>query len=188
MMPVQILIKAADHEAYLRGYFITIKDEPITWGSSEGLPDFVILRIPDATKVQVEHFRESWQKFFQFTILAENDLGYRVKIEVDPSVVSSNEALSDSERNMVLRSDLKVYITSQVGVSIVDWSLTHVTVDIAKPADLQAMKADLFDVFAEQFAVRRYYFSDADIDLAVANGFIELTKAQVLSRIVDGLA
>jgi hypothetical protein len=188
-MPVQILIKAADHGPYLRGYPVTIKDEPCEWGNNEGLPDFVILRVSDATKDQVEHFLGSWQKFFQFAILAENDLGYRVKIEVDPSVISANTTLSDSERNMTLRSDLKVYITSQVGISIVDWSLTHVTVDITKPADLQAMKEDLYGVFAEQFDVRRYYFSSTDVDLAVAGGgSIELTKAQALNRIVDRLA
>ena len=48
----------ANRHAWKRGHVIDIKPDGHAWGSQECLPKFAIIKIPDATVAEVEHFFE----------------------------------------------------------------------------------------------------------------------------------
>ncbi len=182
-MPCEILVVAVGKPGVTeKGYPWIIKDAPCVWGNKERLPNWVIVRITDATKAQAEHYLESWQKEFVHEILQDHVMGYRVKVSVDPAFISASGA------NKELKARLKTDLVRNWGVSIVSYENYEVVFDIPKPVDLQALKAHVYDVFSERVDTRFYYFSSEDVDLALAQGgYIELTKAQVLNRIKNKL-
>lgn len=179
-MPCEILIAAVGKLGVTeKGYPWIIKDCPAKWGNKECPPNWVVLKITDATKAQVIKYKRGWFKYFKHEILVENDQGYRIKVTVDPTFISV------SGINRSLRSGMKDYITTHWGANIVSYDNNEVIVDIPKPVDLAELKADAYDKFTERIDTRFYYFSSADVDLALANdGYMELTKQQVLNRII----
>lgn len=182
-MPCEILIVAVAKSGMTeRGYPWVVKDTPVVWGNKEVPPNWVVLRITDATKAQVEHYLESWHKKFAYDILQDTPQGYRIRVRVDASMVSA------SGINRELRADMKDAFVLIWGLSIVNYDNYQITFDVAKPINLQELKDDFHDVYAERFKTKHYYFTDADVDLALAQGgVIELTKAQVLNRIKSRL-
>ena len=180
-MPCEILVVAvAKPRITKKGFPLVIKDTPATWGTKEALPNWIKVRITDATKTQVQKYLDSWHKDFVYSILGENDQGYRIQLQVDPSLISV------SGSNASIRPKLKDYLVRDWGASIVSHTTFTATVDIPKPVDLREVKAGISDIFKERVSICRYYFSSSDVDFAVANGgLVELTKAQVLSRIID---
>ncbi len=183
-MAVEILVAAiAKPGVTERGYPWIMKETPCVWGGREGPPNWVILRITDASKIQVEHVLDTWKKSFIYTILNENEQGYRIKVEVDPLLISV------SGLNKEIRSDLKTFIKDNFSGSIVNFSFEHATIDIPKPVDLADLKAQVLDLFEVRVDTRIYHFSNTDVDWALAqpDGIAEMTKAEVLSRIINKL-
>lgn len=182
-MSCEVLIAAVGKSGVTeKGYPWIIKDMPCSWGNKEGPPNWVILRITDANRAQVEHYLESWKKSFVHEILKETVEGYRIKVSVDPAFISASGA------NKELRAELKDDLVQTWGISIVSYDNYTVVFDIPKPVNLQMLKAHVYDIFSERVDTRLYYFSSDDVDLALANGgFIELTKQQVLNRIKNKL-
>ncbi len=182
-MPCEILIVAVAKAGLTqRGYPWIIKDTPAIWGSKEGLPNWVILRIANATKVQVEQYLQSWYKKFVYDILVDNAQGYRIRVKVDPLLVSASGV------NKTIKSELKNMIVNDYSAAIVSYDDFEAIVDIPKPVDLQAVKNDVHDLFNERIDTRFYYFTEVDVALAEANGgVIQLTKKQVLNRIKSKL-
>ncbi len=152
------------------------------WGNKEAPPNWVILRITDASKAQVEHYLEKWRKKFDHEILVNNPQRYRIKVTVSPALVSA------SGINRSLKPIMKEYIQNLWFATIIFYDAYTVIFDVAKPVDLQNMKEDVLDIFANVVNTRFHYFSDADVDTALANGgYMEMTKAQVLNRIKSKL-
>jgi len=182
-MPCEILIAAVGKIGITqKGYPWIIKDCPCAWGKKECPPNWVILRLTDASKAQVEHFLNEWKKQFAYQILAENELGYRIKVTVDPDFISVSGA------NKELRADLKDHIVTNYGASIVSYDGNEAVVDIPKPVSLLAVQADIYDIFSERVDTRMYYFSEADVDLALSKGgYIEMSRQQALNRIKSKL-
>ena len=179
-MAVEILIAAKDFTSFKKGWPVVIKDSPATWGSKEGLPQFVRLIISDATKSAVEHFLNQWPIKFKHEIQAENAQGYRINITVDPDHVN----ISGDNRDQI-KETMQDFL-EDIGAVNITRTVQSVTFDLAKPADLPQLKEDFADVFDEIFSQRRYYFTSADVDTAISNGGeTTLTKAQVLNRVVD---
>ncbi len=165
-----------------KGEPLVIRDESHVWGTGEVPPNFVIVRITDATVEQARHYLERWNKTFEFDILQDEPTGYRIRVKVDPALVSAGGD------NNTLRADLKDFIVDEYGASIVSHSTTEAVLDVPKPINLADAKYDLYDRFGDIFRKRRYYFTEADVDTAIANGgIIELTKSQVLARIKNRL-
>lgn len=182
-MAVEILIAAHDLNHSLKGYPKNAKDTPCAWGTKEGLPDYVILRATDATKAQVEHYLAQWQKYFTYDIVNENDLGYRIRVKVDPTLVSA------SGMNKGVRSEMKTYIQDYHNAIIFSYDNYEAVVDVPKPVILSDLKNDVNDKFAEIIDHRFYYFDSADVDYALTQpgGIVERTKVQVLSMIKSKL-
>lgn len=184
-MPCEILIKAFyTHGSYKRGYPVVVKDVPCVWGKKEGLPNFVRIRITDATKAQVNHYvAEQWKRLFTYSIVNQNVLGYRIRIEVDPSVISA------SGLNKEVAKEIRDFIYEEFGGILVEHGDDYAVFDVPKPIDLREAKETLNDFCEKVIDVRRWYFDDADVDQVVnAGGYMELTKKQVLNRIKDRLA
>ena len=183
-MPCKVLVKAQTHGPFTKGFPVLVVDDGHEFGVMEGLPDFVVLRITDATKDQIDHFIQSWRTNFTHEVVVENDQGYRIKISVDPKVVT----VFGADRGV--KQDIIDILVNGYGANVVDVSLANyfVTVDIPKPVDLQLLKNHILDIFEQELDVRVHYFLDGDVDLAVAaGGQIELTKAQALAKVKNRL-
>jgi hypothetical protein len=182
-MVCELLIRATDgSNGFKKGYIVVVKDQPCVWGAKETLPDFIRLIISDCTAAQVNHFRNSWDIKYKFTLVAENDAGYRYKVEIDPAYISA----SDTGRHEI--KDSMTDWAVDRGFAVVGFTSDSMTVDILKPADLPAIKADFADVFDTVLSIRRYYFSAADVDMVIAAGGVyTLTKQQALNNVVDKL-
>jgi len=185
-MACEVLIAAEDKNHSLKGYPKNVKDVPCVWGKKEGPPGYVILRITDATAAQVEHYLKQWHKQFTYEILAENKQGYRIKVTVDPALVSA------SGLNKEIRADLKNYIVESYGAQVHRYDLYEAVIDIPKPltingdpTTLQGLRDDVHDKFSEMVDSRFYYFSESDVDYALSQpgGIVERTKAQVVAMI-----
>ena len=189
-MACEILIAAIDLNVSKKGYPLTLRDLPWTWGKAHHPPNYVFLRITDAPASQVEHFMKRWHKKFAYDIIAENDQGYRIRVKVDPALVSA------SNINRDVRVEMKTYIQRTFGAVIHSYEDFEAVVDVPKPimqngreVTLAELKADIHDKFAEVFDKRHFYFSSSDVDYALTqpDGRVERTKAQVLSMIKNKL-
>ena len=182
-MACEILVVAVGKPPWTtKGQPWVIKDAPCVWGTSECPPNWVIIHIVDATRAQCLHYIQKWKKEFSYTIVNENAFGYRIRIEVNSALVSV------SGLNKEVRQEVKDYIYTKFGGSLVDHGADYAIFDVPKPIDLPQAKVDLNDKFATIFSLRRWYFSSADIDTVLAaGGYMELTKKQVLNRVLDRL-
>jgi hypothetical protein len=180
-MPCEILISAVDLNATTKGTPKMAKDTPCVWGTQEGPPKYIILHITDASKAQVKHFFQTWRTKFIYTILQENVAGYRIRVEMDPSVVSA------SGMNKNIRSDIKTYLVDEWDAVIVSYEDYEAVVDIPKVdgvLDLSKVKAGIVDRFQDRVAKRIYYFTESDVDWVIAQGgYVEMTRQEVLARV-----
>ena len=178
----ELLVAAVDLNLQKKGEIVDVKETPWTWGAKEGLPNYIQLTIPDATKAQVDTFLDEWKMTFQHEIVNENAAGYRIRVSADPSAINATGLA-----RQVIKGDMQEFLIEQGGVNI-NFAADSVTFDIAKPADLPALKADFADVFDDRYELRRYYFAAADIDAAVAGGgTMTLSKTQAQNNIKDKL-
>ena len=180
-MPCEILVRATNHPngKWLKGFPVVVKDDPVVWGGQEGPPNYVKVRITDASAQEVENFLANWRNVIEHEIVAENDLGYRIRLSMSVRI-----AQVFPERGM--RQEIRNYLESTWGALLVSSDANSATFDIPKPVDLQAVRRDLIDKFEEQIDPVRYMFSSADVDLALAQlGVISITRAQAMNRIID---
>lgn len=182
-MECDVLIRATDgSNNYLKGYPVAVKDVPCVWGSAEGLPDFIHLILTDCEASQVESFLDGWDIKYDFTIVNENELGYRLRAEVDPIYISA----SDMGKNEI-KTEMQDWATN-LGFSVVNFTSSSMTVDVPKPANTLQLKIDFNDAFSSVLDIRRYYFSSSDVDGVVSSGGeMTLTRTQALNNIVDKL-
>ena len=189
-MAVELLIHAFDHRKAQKGFIQTVKDQPCVWGNLEALPNYVILTISDATKAQVDLYTDNWKNEFSYEMLAENAAGRRYKISVNPKIVTEFSV------DKGVATDVKKVVEDEFNGVLFDVAVNqqYATFDIPNPVVVDwttyalHIKNTLLDRFESQVDTRRYIFSPADVDIAIAaGGFIELTKSQVIARVIDRL-
>lgn len=180
-MAVEILvILTTKLGSVLRGHPKRFKETPCAWSTIYSPPRYVILRVTGATTGQVGYFLEPWEKYYAHTILNENDNGYRIRIEVDPNVISL------SGLNKRIKSKFKQYIEYTWGGVTQSFGLDFIIFDIAKPVDLVQMKKEFADIFNVRFARRHFIFSETILTNAInAGGLLEITKAEALTDITN---
>lgn len=186
---------------YFRGDVFIIRDDDDgtpspPFGASESLPDYVRLRVTGVTKSQLDAWTANWNKTLNYTIVNQNASGWRVRMTVDPTLVSV------SGDNQELRAGVKDAIQHQYGFSIVSFTTTEVVFDIPKgPSDtivtplgtfdtLADLKADWNDKWEEIHQPRRWYFPTAvmnTIEAAITGGadYYETTKAEAQGYVRD---
>jgi hypothetical protein len=183
-MPCELLICNFNKGLWNRGYAVAVKDVPCEWGAKEGLPNWIILRITDATKDQVEQYMGTWPgNMFTYTVQAQNEQGYRVKFEIDPAYVNAVGLGGE------IKKEVRDYLVESHQAVLVEYDWNYAVFDIPKPVVLAEVRLGLKLTFSAYVALRRYYFSSADMDYAVAQGgVIEFTAAQAQNRVIDNLA
>lgn len=180
-MPVEILVAAQDLKGSKKGDVRWFKEAPCAWSTVYVPPKYVIVHVTDATMAQVQEYRKPWIKVYDYEILQDTPIGYRIRVMIDPDVVSV------SGINRRIKAGLGNYIQNTYNVVIVSHDDYEAVVDIPKVDgvfDLQALKMDMLDKFQEKRAKRLYYFPEVDVDWAVAQGgYVTLSRAQVLSKV-----
>jgi len=146
----------------------------------------------------VHHYINDWHIDFRHVFVAENELGWRYRIEVDPIYISASD---------VGKQEVKSEMVSLVesgeyweGSRVFKIKSDYMTVDIPKNGVYQTasglsdldylklLKKDFSDVFRQRLNVSRYHFSEADVDTVIAaGGTIEQTKLQALNKVLDKL-
>jgi hypothetical protein len=205
-MPARLVIAARPFirngvMTYKKGDIVALVTEGGDFGTKEVPPDFVRLEISDATTPQVQQFVEQWVVDFKHTIVSENALGWRFRVEVDDAYVDASERSKVMIRRRMIEHIDDATSGPWEGCITQSFTPTELIVDIPKNgvyqtanslsdnAYLLTLKADFSDIFRESVAVRRYYFNEADVDTAynLPNGQVTLTTAQALTKIVDKL-
>lgn len=170
-----------------RGWIVDIVEVNTASPRSYGAPgEFVVVHLAGVGKAQADQYLQAIRNEVRFSIVAENAQGYRIRADVNPKVWQLFGADKGVKRELLdfLTTTYGAVLQSHDTVNQ-EWAI----VDVPKPADLAAIRADVLDLFEQQLDGRRYHFTEADCDLAVQNGgFMELTATQVINRLVDRLA
>lgn len=180
-MPSQILIAATTHSKETKGEMIAGRDEPTEWGGREGPPNYVILRISNASAAKVKWFVECWKTNFQHSVSTNADLSKQVTVSISQKILD----IFGSIRGLKL--EMKTYLENKWEATVISWSPTvnQMVFDVPANTDLTALKTDLLDKFEEQIGPR-WLFPEADVDIALGlGGLVELTRTQAQARIID---
>jgi hypothetical protein len=179
----ELLISANNANTQQIGEVVDTKPDGHIWGTREQPPNYVHLTVTGATRDQVRRYIDGWNIRFQHDILAETAVGYRIRVSVDPAAISASDVGSSE-----LKLEMQTWVADSYGALVTAFTPDSMTVDVPKPADLAKLKSDFADVFDDVLAIRRYRFSEADVNTALGNGGkITLTKAQALARVIDKL-
>jgi hypothetical protein len=187
-MPVEVIIHTLEHSKALKGTIQTARDVSKLvehpWGAREGLPNYVRLRITDATESQVLNYLDSWQREIAFDLVGQNAAGRRYQMSINPKIITE---FGEADG---LKVEIKDYLVNDYGANFISWdpSVGVAVVDVPN-TNWSELAADIVDKFRTTLSNRRYYFEPGDVDLAVAaGGYVELNTNQVLNRIIDRLA
>jgi hypothetical protein len=196
-MPVEILIKTDVHGdgtvnythsdpvkdragVFKKGYPVTSKDVPHPgWGMKERLPWFVVVRITDATKEQVDNYLKSWERILDYEVLQSTPQGFRLKVFcTNPG----NSGLGNITKEMV-----ESYI-EKYGGKIKEFTINSVTFDISKE-NAEELKISLQnDLKNKIIYARQFYIDPAIVDTIIAQGgYIEVTRTQFLNYVHNRL-
>ena len=179
----ELLISANNGHTQQIGEVVDVKPDGQVWGRREQPPDYVHLTVTGATREEVAQYADGWRVEFQHEIMVDNPAGYRIKVEADPIYISASNVGKD-----VLKDEMQTWFENKYGASVVSFFQNSMTVDIPKPVNLVDVKREFSGRFTTVLDIRRYRFSAADVNTALANGgSITLTKAQALSRVIDKL-
>ena len=169
------------------------------------------VEVTGATAIEIEEWLGRLQSFVFYTILNENEAGWRAKMEIDPATVAATGM--DNTFKLLIKN----YILDETQhpnweAIFFDQSGTHLTCDIAKDqtADLPEIKQDIDGFFCDRLEetlhFQQFYFPDSLVNPAVVQGLIDeplnelpngdlpptwthsqITKAQALANIQDRL-
>jgi hypothetical protein len=200
-MPAKLLVAAQDLNIHTKGDVVAVVPEGADFGNRETLPYFVRLTVSDATREQVHHYNNVWNIDFKHTLVSENALGWRYRIEVDPIYISVSD-IGKSEMKVRMRDHCVPTNPDSMwyGSSIFSFSSNEMVVDIPKDGPYQTAKGlsgtaylkllrdDFSDIFRTKLQIRRYYFDPVDVDAAIAaGGEVTVTAVQALNKMKDRL-
>lgn len=110
----EILIKATDAAnidpatdrmgCHKKGYPVLAMPDGWPWAAGEGLPGFVLLKVPDATVAEVTQFFSAWQRQVDWSIVSQNLAldGFRLNLVcTNPSVTDQGVGAGKITRVMV---------------------------------------------------------------------------------------
>ncbi len=190
-MPCEILINVAESAGrdLVRGQPFVVKDDVdlalSPWAIKEQLPQWIILRLTDRTKEQVEAFLEPLQNVFTFNQIASNAQGRRYAVSVKPGIVSRfgiSRAFKQEARDFIVNEHGGVIVSFDpvAGSAVVD--IPNPT----PPLTFAEIARQFNRLFSETLSRNRFIFAAADVDAVIANGgTIEVTADAVLSRLQD---
>ncbi|PCH98486.1 MAG: hypothetical protein COB84_01865 [Rhodobacteraceae bacterium] len=177
-MAVEFLVKARARKIYNKGAIgQTVKESPAVWGGKERLPDFLIFRVSDATKADIDKYNRIWVE--EFTVTEEDTYFFVRHTEQNKA---NRPTLTQAKRNR-FKNNLK-----SLGVTSDDVTISGGGVRIAKVIPLQWLNSVVNDTLRVSHKHRQYHIRTNGIDNLVAQGndLVEMTLAQFESNLVDG--
>ena len=189
-MSVELLIRATSNileQRLQKGEIVTVRDAALIdsgewpWGNKETLPDYIKVRVSDMTVEEARDRMDSVQDVLNWELLNSNASGRRYRIYIDPKILAIRPGM---------RSKIRDVLVEDYGATVhsADLENGEATLDIPN-TDWQAMRDRFVNDFQRVVAKRRYKLSSAAVDQVVnGTGWIEVTKAQLASNIVDRLA
>lgn len=187
-MAVELLVHAVGHRKAFKGTVQATRDvvdlDRYPWGTKEGLPNYVIIRITDATKRDVPQYLENIRNKFRFTLIQDKGTSRIYDITVDPKIL----ALFGSDKGVTL--EVLVVLNTKHPMTFVNRELdnSRLRVDVQN-TDFAELFDDTLDQFEQVLDPRRFHLASADVDSALANGGrLETTLSQINTGIVDRLA
>jgi len=197
-MPAYLDIAARDLTSYKKGDIVAVAIEGKQC-SIDPSGALIGLTISDATREQVHHYIHDWKVDFLHTLNSQNAFGWQYIIEVDPIYISASD-IGKAELKDKMQDHVNGGSQYWEGCQAVGFTSNSMTVNIPKDGPYQTahgldnidflklLKSDFSDIFRTRLNVRRYHFSEADVDQVIADGgAITLTRAQALNRIIDRL-
>jgi len=186
-MPCRLFIAARNISASVsKGTFSSVREYlgPDQNLGPMVLPNFVNIIITDATKPEMRAMalRQQWLLRFKHEITKENPTSYTIRTSVDDEFLDVSQTSKD-----VMKNSMIAFLQDE-GATSVTFATDSVTFKLEKPADLVALKSKFADVFDTIFHPRKFYATEAEVDTIIGlGGEVELTKAQVISRIKNRL-
>ena len=196
-MPVFLDIAALDFKSQTKGDILSITG---SFCSEDPSGRMVGIEITDATLEETLHYIQSWKVDFSHTLENQNANFWWITIAVDPAYISMS-GVGTAE----LKEGMQVHVESTTGywegTTVVNFTSSSMTVKIPKNGVYQTanelsaldylklLKSDFSDVFKVRLKAKRYYVASADVDQIIsAGGFMQITKAQALTKIIDKLS
>jgi len=166
------------------GYVCVVRDLPWSWGSMEGLPGWWRLQITDANASEVDHWASVWETRYVYNVQVDNPAILQVRFEVDPDVISA----TGNGRNE-LKAEAQAFVEILWNATVVTITPAQMIVNFTQPAPTIQEIGDAFtNVFYTEFDTVTRYFSDADVDAAIAaGGLLVRTMAQANAMILNKL-
>jgi len=183
-MPCEVLIRATNNPAgsILKGSPCVVRDTPWEWGGKEGLPNWVILEVPDAASFELDHWMKPWNLKHKHTVLADTLTLVKVRFEVDDSAIS----VSGKGRDEIKLAAQEWVEHERFGGVIQTVNPQFIVVDFPKPVDVDEVVWEFGDTFNVAFDIRVFYIPDSDIDAAVvAGGRFSKALAQAEAMVKD---
>ena len=132
---------------------------------------FVLIRVPGMAVNTALH--GMWQLYLDYTVVASNALGKRIK-------VFSKVARSSDNLGGITKAKIQTFLDNH-NATVVSFAPNEVVFDIAN-GDIQALKDDLRSIEGKFVRRRLYRVPNAAVDAALANGGVmTYTEAQVLT-------
>jgi len=187
-MPVDLLVHATTHPKAVKGTIQDVRDvselSVRPWGRREELPNFVRLRIRDASKADVVPFLASVKN--EFVVSQKTNAGRTRTYDITVKDVRVLTKFGNAKgATLVFVEGLSRNHKAQFVSRELDNSRLTIT---ARDTTPEALADDILDMFQETLSSRRFHMDPLDVDLAIAaGGFIQVNAVQVIPRIVDGL-
>jgi hypothetical protein len=177
-----ITIRAIPGNTSKKGEVVSNRDDAV-FGLKARLPRVLRIEITNTTADSVAHFLGRLKGFLFYSVVTENALRWRVKMEVDPVLIAAtgiDTTFKQSLKDYILDdphdgnwiATLQSQSTSDITVNI-DKGQTYNLTQIQEDVD-----AFFKDRLEEQTGFQRYFFSDAIVDPRVTQGLIDEAAAE----------
>ena len=177
-MAVEFLVKARARKIFNIGAISqTVKEAPAVWGRMETLPDFIQVRVTDATKADIDKYNRVWTEVVE---VIENDDHFRVQ-HIDRT--SPNRPKLTAAKRTRFKGLLKAHGVTNENVVIENGGLL-----IDKVLTFEELQGAVNDALSDMHKHRQYHINPTVINNFVSQGkaFVEITLAQLESNLVNG--
>lgn len=164
------------------GEVVDVKKFGVVWGSGGQPPNYVHIDISDTTRVHDSaFFLEKWEIIYSLEEQINNPQRIRYIIQVNEDSISNSGVGQDQ-----LKIGMVKWAEDNYNGTALAFTPERFTVDVPKPFDSVQFVSDFADVWNDVFDIRRYHFSQTDVDAAIAaGGLLTFTFADAESRIID---
>ncbi len=175
-----MLVATTTHAKAIKGAIVGVKDEPAVWGTKEGLPNYVIVTISNATMAQVGNYLDPWKSDFQHAVVTLPGGEKEITVTITAQFMAAFGA--------GLKAKMKTYLEDEWLATFTSYVPTQAVFEVPSGTDLAELKSSILDIFEDWFPFR-WIFDPAEVDIVIGlGGFVTVTKAQATDRIIDRTA